>query len=125
MGEETRKNKQRKIIKWIGGILLLLISIVFIIGGHMGFNLGIDASKSTTEDLDFGNDQANLEVMARLDESEEVFNHLNYEVMNTESDDGLKLTGYFVPANDQTSKRLVVIPHGFSMKAKNVAVLLN
>jgi pimeloyl-ACP methyl ester carboxylesterase len=127
MHSSTAKAKWRKILLSAVCLLLAIVIGVFIYGGHSGFNLGIDSAKSSTDDLNLCYDEETQATFAKLESTAADFNSLNYETMQIESEDGLTLTGYFVPAETESDK-LAVLAHGFSMNAKNtgnIAVYLH
>lgn len=103
-------------------VVLILVVAVFIYGADRGFTLGIDSTKSSTQDLNLGDAAQTQAVFAKLARTESEFNSLGYETMYIKSDDGLNLTGYFIPAKTKSNK-LAILAHGFSMTAKNTGDL--
>lgn len=54
--------------------------IFFIVGGHYGFNLSIDNSKSSIDDLNLGNDKETNATYEKLKKTEEQFTNLGFNV---------------------------------------------
>jgi Prolyl oligopeptidase family. len=105
----------------ICSVLVILAGMLFT-GTNLGFNLALNSKKSTIDDLNLGGDQYSKDAYAKISKNESMFNSLHYETIHMKSDDGLTLTGYFVPA-EGSSDKLAVLAHGFAVDAKNTGDL--
>ncbi len=112
---------QRNIVFSIICSLLITIAGAIFIAANLGFNLALNSKKSTIDDLDLGGGYTK-DAYEKIDKNKRLFNSLRFETMHIKSDDGLTLTGYFVPA-ETNSDKLAVLAHGFAVDAKNTGDL--
>lgn len=104
-------------------LILLTAFVIFLsIASRKVFDLAIDSRKSKLEDIDIGDDETTRYTYEKLKRNESIFESLPFETLHMKNGDGHILTGYFVPAK-QPSDKLVILAHGFTLKAKHLGVL--
>lgn len=110
--------KKKKISRVILCTIVILIAAAVFITINYLFDYAMMSKKYSHMNINSG--KQTKQVIALKNEREEWFKNQKFEKIHMNSDDGIKLSGYFLPADSKTN-RLAVIAHGYGGSAESMA----
>lgn len=102
--------------KIISGLAILIV-LVLIVASFYFYNVAVQ--RSTKDFMDDNPDLAVTTDTTLSDEGKAWMNNISFEEIELTSNDGLNLVGYYLPA-DEESDKTVIIAHGYSSNAKQM-----
>lgn len=108
----------KKKIKFIIPILIVTLLILNVIASFYFYNIAI--ARTSKEFISEHNNLENYGIIPVVKQRITWFDEQGFKDVNIESEDGLNLHGYYLDAEEITTKTAIIV-HGYSGKAKDMA----